>query len=637
MRPARCATLLWPLVLVGTGCAGGEARIRVADYEQRVYAAWLGQSVGNMFGIPHEFQYNDEPRTTPIDGWAEGALKRIREANGAFSDDDTDIEYTMLFCMEKNGPEPTYEQVAEFWKLCINHHIWVANRSARDLMDKGYLPPLTGRRGVNPNWYQIDPQLVCEIWAVTCPGMVDYAAAKADWAAKVTNDDYGTHPTVWYNAMYAAAFFERDVNVLCQIGYDAVPQGSIFREAIDDVRRWKAEHGDDWVAVRKKIKEKYHDRKGLAPDIATGHVSALLNGTLGVLALLYGEGDFEKTLHMACMAGYDADNQAATLAGLIALANGPDVIPRKYTYILDGWTKPLNDVYKNTTRDHLPNGSITDIAKRTANLGVQLVRMHGGRVVKSADGDVLVINTRSRFSPPPEVRLWPVHVSRGREADVGPLFIGTPPDSISIDDRSTIPPGMALRRVDGRPRIVGTPTQVGCYDIIVTSRYGRTDRRTALALYVDEHDFALDAARALAAVTAPTGTGSRNLNVIRDEGADRHYDSFDGENELAEDYYGYEWCEPVTVSRVVYRAGPVFPNGGWFDTLGVQYRNEEGAWLPVEALSYDPAFNEQAAKQGNGRFTLRFKPVTTTAIRIAGKPGGSARFTSIRQLAVYEQ
>lgn len=305
-----------------SACGPAERRIRLTEYEDKVYASWLGQCVGNMYGLPHEHKYIDEPRTEPIEGWAEGSLKRIRESNGAFSDDDTDIEYVDLFIMEKYGPEPTYENIAEFWTRCINRYIWVANRSARDLMAQGYLPPLTGRRGLNANWYQIDPQLVCEIWAVIAPGMIEYAAAKADWAAKVTNDSWGTHPTIWYNSMYSAAFFESNPARLCQIGYEALPAGSLFRTTIDDVRKWKAQHGKDWVSVRKKIKEKYMDRQGMPDDYLTGGVGAIVNGAMGVLALLYGEGDFEKTLNMACMAGCDADNQAATLAGLIALAKG---------------------------------------------------------------------------------------------------------------------------------------------------------------------------------------------------------------------------------------------------------------------------------------------------------------------------
>jgi hypothetical protein len=131
--------------------------IRLDDYRDKVYASWLGQCVGNMYGFDHEFKYDATPRIEPLEGWEEKTLARIHEANGAFSDDDTDIEYVDLFCMERYGPEPTYERLAAFWLRCVNQRIWYANREARNLMELGYLPPLTGRAGLNPHCYKIDP------------------------------------------------------------------------------------------------------------------------------------------------------------------------------------------------------------------------------------------------------------------------------------------------------------------------------------------------------------------------------------------------------------------------------------------------------------------------------------------------
>ncbi len=87
--------------LAGISACGAPTRqITMAEYQDKVYASWLAQCIGNMYGLSHEFKYNDEPRTEPIEGWMPDALERIRKHDGAFSDDDTDIEYVCLFCME---------------------------------------------------------------------------------------------------------------------------------------------------------------------------------------------------------------------------------------------------------------------------------------------------------------------------------------------------------------------------------------------------------------------------------------------------------------------------------------------------------------------------------------------------------
>jgi hypothetical protein len=146
--------------------------------------------------------------------------------HGAWSDDDTDIEFVTLHAVEKYGLDINYQEITEMWVKHINDHIWCANHFARGLMEKGLVAPYTGRKENNEQWFQIDPQLVNEIWSVFYPGMTKLAAKRADWAAHITNDDWGTHPTIAYGAMISAAFFEKDVEKLVQIGIEAAPDRS---------------------------------------------------------------------------------------------------------------------------------------------------------------------------------------------------------------------------------------------------------------------------------------------------------------------------------------------------------------------------------------------------------------------------
>ncbi len=82
---------------------GGDLLPSAADYEDKVYASWLGQIIGNIAGLVHENRYIDEPGpdTYPFDHGPN--LERLRDANGAFSDDDTDIEYMYLLQMDSTA------------------------------------------------------------------------------------------------------------------------------------------------------------------------------------------------------------------------------------------------------------------------------------------------------------------------------------------------------------------------------------------------------------------------------------------------------------------------------------------------------------------------------------------------------
>ena len=75
----------------------------------------------------------------------------------------------------------------------------------------------------NPNWFQIDPQSVNEICSAFYPGMTKKAAERAQWGARITNDDWGTHATVAYAVIYSGAYFETDIEKLVAMAAKTVP------------------------------------------------------------------------------------------------------------------------------------------------------------------------------------------------------------------------------------------------------------------------------------------------------------------------------------------------------------------------------------------------------------------------------
>lgn len=209
--------------------------ISLLSYEDKVLGSWYGHIIGNIYGLRHENVYVDEPGPDNFPYGYGSMLTKLTEVNGAFSDDDTDIEYMYLLEMEKHGIEPSYAQLAQAWKYHIRDKVWLANRSALALMHHNYQPPTTGLKQYNPHWFQIDPQLINEIWAITAPGMIDYATQKSEWAARISNDGEGLEPTIHYSAMFAAAFFESDILKLIRIGQQALPANSLFSTTIDDI------------------------------------------------------------------------------------------------------------------------------------------------------------------------------------------------------------------------------------------------------------------------------------------------------------------------------------------------------------------------------------------------------------------
>ena len=362
-------------------------------------------------GFPFENVYEDEPCPFFVDRyytWRDDPSIRMNRDDlrgyvpilagafeGAFSDDDTDIELVTLHAVEKYGLDITYPEITQMWIKHINRKIWVANRTARNLMDKGLVAPDTGKKENNPNWFQIDPQLVNEIWSAFHPGMTGKAARRAEWGARITNDDWGTHPTIAYAVMYSAAFFEKDPVTLVGMAVKAVPNEGPFAEGMRDVINWRLQY-DDWRQCRKKIHEKYwaYEKGDFKAPVSV--VSSLQNGLCGVMAMLYGEGDFIKTAGIAVSAGYDCDNQGATCAGIIGVMHGADCIPDSLTkdFLLRGkWEKPFNDSYLNYSRDDLPIVTkISDIVERIAAVAEQAIIANNGRKITENGKVSYIIN-----------------------------------------------------------------------------------------------------------------------------------------------------------------------------------------------------------------------------------------------------
>jgi hypothetical protein len=387
-------------------------KISQDELRNKISGYWIGQCVGNYMGFPFEGTYTEDPVPVFVDRYYQydddSSLVINRNDlrgycpivtnwfEGAFSDDDTDIEFVTLHAVEKFGLDINYSEITGMWKKHINRKIWCANRTARDLMSEGLIAPATGSKTNNENWYQIDPQLVNEIWSMFYPGMIRKSAEMAEWGARITNDDWGTHPTIAYGVMYSAAVFEKDVHKLVDLSLKYIPATSPFYEGTNDVIAWHKQN-DDWRKTRKLIFDKYFHYKNKEYEAPASDVSSLINGLFGIMAVLYGDGDFVKTTGIAVSAGMDCDNQAATCAGLIGVIKGGSAIPSELTLGLSdkpSWKVPFNDTYINYSRDDLPPFTkISDIVNRILLIAEEAIIANGGKKITQNDKVFYLINS----------------------------------------------------------------------------------------------------------------------------------------------------------------------------------------------------------------------------------------------------
>lgn len=365
--------LLWVSAMLAAGCAAAEeapppgfVKLSVEELEDRIQGGVLGQILGNLNGLPHEFKYIADP----------GDVKEYTPGlpEGARADDDTDIEWVYIMEMQRTGNlyiPPA--RIRALWRAHINDWIWAANNYTRQLMDLGLEPPLTGRAGLNP-WAatNISGQYMTEMFSLASPAMPRTAAELGTYYAHVTVDGEPIQSAQLCSTMVSLAFVEQDVHALVLAGRAATDPESEIHEIVGFVLgQWSA-HRDDWRAARKAIRDRYTRHGGVRPDI-NGYA---LNGAATIAALLYGGGDFLKTLRLAFSMGWDADNNAAMCGTILGVIHGRRWMDRQ------GWK--IVDVYRNVKREGMPTDeTITSYGRRVVEVARTVIARKGGRVTES--------------------------------------------------------------------------------------------------------------------------------------------------------------------------------------------------------------------------------------------------------------
>jgi ADP-ribosylglycohydrolase len=338
----------------------------VATVIDKIRGGLLGQILGDLNGLAHEFKYEK------TSGNVKNYMPSLPE--GAVTDDDTDLEWVYICEMQKNKtPLLSDRDIKKLWLERINKRVWCSNRYARYLMDIGIEPPLTGNVVLNP-WadFNISGQFLCETFGLLAPAMPQTAAKIGLNYTKVAINNEPAQTTQLFTAMIATAFVEKDINKLIDAGVASVDQASSVYKVVADVKNWHTQYPKNWQETRNRLRTGYLKENG---GIRDKNGFELNTGSI-IAAMLYGAGDFQETLKCAFNFGWDADCNAATVGTILGTVYG-------YRQMMSqGWQ--IVDRYQNTTRDNMPvDETITSFADRLIELFELINEENGGKKLYS--------------------------------------------------------------------------------------------------------------------------------------------------------------------------------------------------------------------------------------------------------------
>jgi hypothetical protein len=367
---------------------GKEAVINKDALMDKIRGGWAGQSIGCTYGGPTEFRYkgsiiHDYQKIE----WHDDIMPWWFD-NKPWLYDDVYMDIGFMNVIESHGLDAP---AATFALAFANaeYRLWHANQTARYNILRGVMPPASGHWKSNPHADDIDFQIEADFIGIMSPGMPNAASEFSDKIGHIMCHGDGWYGGVFVAAMYSLAFVTDDVRTIASEALRTIPEQSKFYRCISDVLAWHKQYPGDWKQCWFEVEKKYAEDRGCPAGVFKDlNIDATINAAYVVIGLLYGNGDFNKTMEIATRCGQDSDCNPATAAGIAGVMLGYGKIP-------DVW-KPA---YEKVERRDFPyvNVSLAKTCGMSFRHALRMAGRNGGR----ADDKNLYV----RLQKPVPVRL----------------------------------------------------------------------------------------------------------------------------------------------------------------------------------------------------------------------------------------
>lgn len=280
------------------------------SFKDKIRAAWMSQLIGAAMG-------------TMVEGYtsknlyeAFGDVKSyIREPN-TYNDDIT-FEIAFLHAFKDKGYNVTSKDIALSWIGLIPVG-WSAEELALRNIRAGMMPPLSAKWN-NPFNEWIGAQMRGAICGMVAPGNPKLAAELAWKDGEVSHINNGILGEIFNAVMISLSFVCDDIKEIVKTAISLIPSDSEYFSVVSFAYNCCLKY-EDWHDALADCEKKY---------IKYNWIHAYPNACCEVIALMYGEGDYEKTLNIITMCGIDADCNAGMIMPVLGIQKGMSIIPEK--------------------------------------------------------------------------------------------------------------------------------------------------------------------------------------------------------------------------------------------------------------------------------------------------------------------
>ena len=310
--------------------------------KEKIKGAWLGRISGCLLGKPIEgmmrapiwallqktgnfplHKYINKQEFSPFESELRPQMEDFwhrvwwADMTEGMAPVDDDTNYTVMYMklLETYGRAFTSENILDAWLT------WMP------ILESSTAERLTYRNAAmglsipeaalfhNPCREWVGAQIRGDIFGYVNPGKPRQAAEMSWRDARVSHIKNGIYGEMFVSAMIAAAFVTDNLMTIVEAGLDEIPKNCRLTKEIERIIGYY-QSGTPVDDVIEQLHKDYNEEKCL------DWCQTIPNAMIVTMALLYGGGDFGKTICLAVQPAFDTDCNGATVGSIIGARNG---------------------------------------------------------------------------------------------------------------------------------------------------------------------------------------------------------------------------------------------------------------------------------------------------------------------------
>lgn len=297
--------------------AQGIVRFSKDKMEDKVRGAWAGKMIGVMYGRSMEFKATGKT-------YDDNIVWKPEMVENSLLEDDIYGQLSFMMTMERNGLDVPADSLAKNFANA-GFPLCHANLQSRKNYFDGIPAALSGKPENNMHADDIDFQIESDFIGFINPGMPRSSNKLCRKVGSIMSYGDGMYGGMYMASLHTFAYLNRDLKYIVINALKSIPAQSDYAKCIKDVLAAYKSDPTNWRAAWLRIQQKWGDLDICVP-YHTFNIDAKLNGAFITIALLYGGGDFYKTMEIAVRCGQDTDCNTSNSAAVLGVIYGYDAI-----------------------------------------------------------------------------------------------------------------------------------------------------------------------------------------------------------------------------------------------------------------------------------------------------------------------